>query len=108
MAASMSLNSSHLLCVPTLHDEPECVLVLGHFEQLHGVLLVGREAAHLPDLVLHELGEGPAVSTVSQLVDVPPHLVALVEAYSHGKVQSHGCCSPMRPGQEAKKSKSIK
>ncbi|KAK7803619.1 hypothetical protein U0070_014303, partial [Myodes glareolus] len=79
-------------------DELERVLVLGHLEQLHGALLVGREAAHLPDHVPQELGvlcEAPAPPAVPRLPHVLRHLVALVEAHGHGVAQGHGCSSPM-------------
>jgi hypothetical protein len=41
------------------------VLVLGHFEQLHGVLLVGCKATHLPDHGV--LVEAPTVLCVGLL-----------------------------------------
>lgn len=68
--------------MPTL----ECVLVLGHIGQLYGALLIGHEAAQLPDRVPHEVGV---------FADVLPHLVALVESHGHGVAQGHGCCSPV-------------
>ena len=62
-------------------------------EQLHGSLLVGREAAHLPDHVPRELGvlgEVPVAPAVSRLANTG-HLVALVEVHSHGVAQGPGC-----------------
>lgn len=67
-----------------LFDELECALVLEHFGQLRSIPLIGREGAHLPGLVPHELGvlgEAPAAPAVSRLADV---LIHLGEAHDHG------------------------
>lgn len=72
------------------------LLSLRDLEQFYGLLLIGGIAAHLSDHVLHELdvlGEAPMAVTVPQLAHVIGHLVTLVEAHSHGVVQSYGCCS---------------
>ena len=67
-------------------------------EQLHGLLLISGEAAHLPDHVPRERGvfaEAPAAVAAPRLAHVRCHLAALVEAHSHLVAQSHGCCSPV-------------
>lgn len=66
-----------------LLDELKCALILGHFEQRRGRLLVGSKATHLLGHVLHEvgvLGEAPSEPTLSQFADVLCHIVAPVEA----------------------------
>jgi hypothetical protein len=63
-------------------------------EQLHGAPLVGRKAPHLPEHVLHELGEldeAPVAPTVSRLADIHCHVMA----HSHGVARDHGYCSSL-------------
>ena len=91
-------HASSTLLAPPVFSRPSLLLSLGHFEQLRGSPLVGREAAHLPVHAPHELGvlgEAPVALAVS-------HLVALVESHSHGVVQGPGCCSPMAAGTGSK------
>lgn len=77
--------------MPTLLDELELALVLEHLEQLHGVPVVGHEAAHLLDHILHELGvlgEVPALLAMHRLATL-----AFVEARCLGVELGHSCCS---------------
>lgn len=80
MADSLLLNSSLFLfvwmCAHSFLDELELALVLEHLEQLHGVPIVGHEAAHLLDHVLHELGvlgEVPVLLAMHRLAAVLCH-----------------------------------
>lgn len=55
---------------------------------------LGSLLDHVPR-VLGVLGDMPALAAVPWCAYVLGHLVALVEAHSHGAAQSHGCCCSM-------------
>lgn len=77
----------------TLSDELECVLVLGHLEQLASLLNhFFNEFA-----VLHELS---LETTVSWLSGFLFRLVVLVESYDQGVKQGTGFCSLSKSGQQ--------